>query len=85
MPSPKSAYGPQYVQLGEALQKLRKAAGLTQSQLGEGIGFRGNFVSEVERGNRGLRWSRLLDWLDACGASVHDLADALDAVTDEGR
>jgi transcriptional regulator with XRE-family HTH domain len=67
-----------YVALGEALKKLRQAAGLTQVEAGACVGVRSQFVSEVERGNRGLRWHTLLALLSAYGATLHDLAGALD-------
>jgi hypothetical protein len=41
------------------------------------IGVRSGFVSEVERGNRGLRWHTLLALLSAYGEDLHDLADEL--------
>jgi transcriptional regulator with XRE-family HTH domain len=66
-----------YIALGRALRKLRETAGLTQVQAGERVGIRSTFLSEVERGNRGLRWHTLLAILRAYGADLRDLADAL--------
>ncbi len=52
---------------------------MTQVEAAELAGIRSGFVSAVERGKRGLTWTTLLALLDAYGASLHDLADALDA------
>jgi transcriptional regulator with XRE-family HTH domain len=68
-----------YRRLGRALSALRRKAGLTQVQLGERIGVRGEFVSTVERANRGLRWHKLVAWLDACDATLAELGALLDA------
>jgi transcriptional regulator with XRE-family HTH domain len=67
-----------YVRLGRGLRELRHAASLTQVQAAASIGVRSQFVSEVERGNRGLRWHTLLALLAAYGASLHDLADGIE-------
>jgi transcriptional regulator with XRE-family HTH domain len=69
-----------YIALGRALRSLRRAAGLTQAQAAEQASIRSKFVSEVERGNRGLRWHTLLKLLGAYGADLRDLADAIDDV-----
>jgi transcriptional regulator with XRE-family HTH domain len=78
MPDTKRPNADAYARLGEALKRLRQTAGLTQVSAGEQVGVRSQFVSEVERGNRGLRWHTLLAFLDAYGASLHDLADAFE-------
>jgi transcriptional regulator with XRE-family HTH domain len=77
MPSTKLPNADDYKALGKALRKLRDAAGLTQVEAAERVGVRSQFVSDVERGNRGLRWHTLLALLDAYGADLHDLADAV--------
>jgi transcriptional regulator with XRE-family HTH domain len=69
-----------YARLGQVLRELRHAASLTQVQAAALIGVRSQFISEVERGNRGLRWHTLLALLAAYGANLHDLADGLDSV-----
>jgi transcriptional regulator with XRE-family HTH domain len=78
MSSTKSQNAVVYIRLGEALKKLRQTAGLTQVEASDHVGVRSQFVSEVERGNRGLRWHTLLALLAAYGATLHDLAVALD-------
>jgi transcriptional regulator with XRE-family HTH domain len=68
-----------YIALGCALRKLRKACGLTQVEAADRIGIRSTFVSQVENGHRGMRWHTLLAFLDAYGADLRMLADAIDA------
>jgi transcriptional regulator with XRE-family HTH domain len=80
MTTPKVQHADDYNHLGCALAQLRQASGLTQLQAGDRIGIRANFVSEVERGNRGMRWHSLLKMLDVYGSDLHDLAAALDEV-----
>ena len=78
MPSPKLPHAADYEALGRALRRLREGAGLTQVQAAEQAGIRSKFVSEVERGNRGLRWHTLLALLRAYGSGLHELADTID-------
>jgi transcriptional regulator with XRE-family HTH domain len=78
MPSPKLPHAAEYEALGRALRGLRETAGLTQVQAAEQAGIRSKFVSEVERGNRGLRWHTLLALLRAYGCGLHGLADAIE-------
>jgi transcriptional regulator with XRE-family HTH domain len=75
---PKQPHKAEYERLGRALRQLRHTAGLTQEQAGEHVGARGQFVSEAERGARGLSWHRLLGLLDAYGATLYDLARAVE-------
>lgn len=63
--------------LGLALRQLRDDAGLTQEQVAERAGLDGAYVSRVERGGRDLQWSTLARLLDALGADLHTLADAI--------
>jgi transcriptional regulator with XRE-family HTH domain len=67
-----------YVNLGRVLRDLRQTAGLTQVQAGELINVRSGFISEVERGNRGLRWHTLRALLAAYGADLFDLAEGVE-------
>lgn len=75
---PKQPHKAEYERLGRALRQLRHTAGLTQEQAGEHLGARGQFVSEAERGTRGLSWHRLMGLLDAYGATLYDLARAVE-------
>jgi transcriptional regulator with XRE-family HTH domain len=78
MTSSKLSHIEDYKTLGRALAELRHNAGLTQVQAGEKIGVRSNFVSEVERGNRGPRWHTLLIFLEVYGVGPRELAGALE-------
>ena len=78
MTNPSLPSAAEYAALGRALRELRRSAGLTQKQAAEIVGIRSTFVSLIERGERGMRWHTLLAMLRAYGASLQDLADALD-------
>jgi transcriptional regulator with XRE-family HTH domain len=60
------------------MRELRHRAELTQVEAAEAVDVRPGFVSEVERGNRGLRWHTILALLDAYDADLHDLADCIE-------
>ncbi len=77
MTSPKLPHSDDLKTLGRALAELRKSAGVTQVQASEQVGIRSRFISEVECGNRGMRWPTLLKVLGVYGADLHNLADAL--------
>ncbi|HTD07762.1 MAG TPA: helix-turn-helix transcriptional regulator [Solirubrobacteraceae bacterium] len=66
-----------YVALGRALRKLRRAAKLTQKQAASTIGVGATFISQIENGHRGMRWHTLLAFLAAYGTDLHALADAI--------
>jgi len=63
--------------LGRALRALRNRAELTQAEVAANAGFDGPYLSRAESGERDLRWSTVLRLLDAIGADLHQLADAL--------
>jgi len=48
-------------------------------QAGKTADVRSNFISQVERGQRGMTWTTLLRLLDAYDATLYDLARAHDA------
>lgn len=64
--------------LGRALQRLRNTAGVTQEELAETLGVHPTYVSQVERGKRGVRWYTVLRFLDGLDASLRQLADLID-------
>jgi transcriptional regulator with XRE-family HTH domain len=70
-------------QLGRALAALRAQTGITQEQLAGRLGIDPTYVSQVERGRRGVRWHTVLRFLAGLNATVHQLADELD--TEDGR
>lgn len=71
--------------LGQALRELRTRAGLTQADVAVAAGFDGPYLSRVEGGERDLRWSTVLRFLDAIGADLHQLADAIAEVEKQDR
>jgi transcriptional regulator with XRE-family HTH domain len=66
--------------LGRALRDLRARAGLTQAHVAAEAGFDGAYLSRVEGGIRDVQWSTVLRFLDAIGADLHQLADAITEV-----
>jgi len=67
-----------YATLGRALRALRKRAGLTQVEAAETIGIRSTFVSQIERGERGMRWHTLMAHLDAYHADLRLLGETIE-------
>ena len=63
--------------LGRGLRELRTQADLTQAQVAANAGVDAPYLSRVESGERDLRWSTVLRLLDALGADLHQLADAM--------
>jgi transcriptional regulator with XRE-family HTH domain len=66
-----------YVILGRALRELRTHAALTQEELAAKVGVGSTYVSQVEHGHRGVRWHTLRKLLEALGADLRQLADAI--------
>lgn len=66
------------LQLGRALAALRAHTGITQEQLAGRLGIDPTYVSQVERGRRGVRWHTVLRFLAGVNATVHQLADELE-------
>jgi len=64
--------------LGRALAVLRAQSGLTQEQLARRLGVDPTYVSQVERGRRGVRWYTVMRFLMALEATNHQLADELE-------
>ena len=79
---PKAAYAVDAAQtqlhLGRALAALRAHSGLTQEQLAGRLGVDPTYVSQVERGRRGVRWYTVVRFLTALEATQHQLADELE-------
>ncbi|MGN6373578.1 MAG: helix-turn-helix domain-containing protein [Solirubrobacteraceae bacterium] len=71
--------------LGHALQSLRTTAGVTQEELAQTLGVHPTYVSQVERGKRGVRWYTVLRFLDGLGANLHQLADLMDVVEKQAK
>jgi transcriptional regulator with XRE-family HTH domain len=60
--------------LGRALRELRQRAGLTQKELGLRAGANDTYLSQVETGQRDIRWSTVTRLLHALDATLADLA-----------
>jgi transcriptional regulator with XRE-family HTH domain len=63
--------------LGRALRELRDRAELTQEELGARAGIGASYLSQLENGHRGVSWHSVTRLLDALGADLHQLADAM--------
>ncbi len=66
----------------EALARLRRAARLTQRELGVKMGVNHSTVASFERTGANPRLQSLLRYLDAVGATVSDLAREIDGPSD---
>src|SRR5262245_15764520 len=64
--------------LGRALRGLRDRAGITQEQLAARLAIDPTYVSQVERGRRGVRWHTVLRFLRALQATLGDLATEIE-------
>jgi len=64
--------------LGRATAALRAKSGLTQEQLADRLGVDPTYVSQVERGRRGVRRHRVMRFRAALEATTHQLAEELE-------
>jgi transcriptional regulator with XRE-family HTH domain len=78
VPSERLPKPPEYRTLGLGLRALRRAASLTQIEAGEVVGVRSEFISQVERAERGITWETLVAMLVAYSADLRDLQDEID-------
>jgi transcriptional regulator with XRE-family HTH domain len=76
---------PEYLVLGRALAALRRRAGLTQAQVADAVGISNTFVSQVERGHRGLSWRTLTRVLAVYGVTLRGLVDEIERGEGKGR
>jgi transcriptional regulator with XRE-family HTH domain len=72
--------------LGERLHDLRRAAGLTQTELAGRLGRTGaaakSGISQVEHGRySGVSFNFVIDYVNACGADPAALCDVLNTYT----
>lgn len=61
--------------LGATLRALRERADLTQDQLGERTGMSDTYLSQLENGRRGIRWTTVMRILRALNLDLTDLAE----------
>ena len=59
------------------LHNLRRAAKLTQAQLGAALGMLQSTVSAVELGQRKIEIGEFAAWMTACGATEDERAEGL--------
>jgi transcriptional regulator with XRE-family HTH domain len=64
-----------YTAVGEALRVLRRRAGLTQAQAADQVGVRNTYISQVERGSKGVSVRTMLKLLRVYSADLQALAD----------
>ena len=60
-------------EVGGMLQRIRKAASLTQEQLGQKLGTSTSFVVRLEGGSRGADIADVMVWARACGTEFRAL------------
>ena len=70
-------YSPRSGRFRDLLRQARLAAGLTQEDLAKKLGKPQSYVSKAELGERRLDFIETLDFCDACGADVGEMANAL--------
>jgi predicted transcriptional regulator len=63
--------------VGLALRELRERTDTTQKELAVRSGFADSYISRVEHGRLGVRWSTVMRLMRALDADLHQLADAL--------
>ena len=69
--------------VGQRIQKIRRAKGLTQQQLAEMVGISTNYLSDVERGKSSARIDNLVAIINALGCSADDVFADVINVNDE--
>jgi transcriptional regulator with XRE-family HTH domain len=66
--APRPQHDPRYQRLAGLLLESRKAAGLTQNQLGALVGRTQTYVAKVERCSRRIDPIEMVVWIKACKA-----------------
>lgn len=72
----KTIYQDRYVNLVNALTRIRKSNGLTQTYLAEQLGKPQSYVAKVENFERTLDVLEFVDWCKAIGQSPSELLKA---------
>jgi len=72
-PSPKYAYAPVLVSLGEAIRTLRKAQGISQEELAHRSQIDRAYMSSVERGTQNPGVMTIIRIADALGIAVAEI------------
>jgi transcriptional regulator with XRE-family HTH domain len=74
---PVSLYQAEYQELRELMRRMRKNAGLTQTQMGEVLGVGQSYVSKLERGENFFDVLLYARWCAACGVEAGPTLDKL--------
>ena len=64
--------------LGLAIKKLREARGLTQEELASRAGTTVGTVSRLEAAKSAPAWATVMQFIDALGVSLPELAQAVE-------
>ena len=67
------------VNLGARIRKLRKEQNLTQQQLANMVGISGNYVGDVERGQRNVGVINLIKLSEGLGCTLSDLTTDIES------
>ena len=78
---PVSRHTARYKRLQTALKAARKAAGLTQAQVGERLGRPQSYVNKYETGERRLDVVEFMDVAEVLGATCAELLKAASRTT----
>lgn len=86
MPPPRRSTprSPQHAALGEAVERLRLAAGFTQEELAERMDSDFTQVGGIERGIRNPSYAALVRIAEALGTRPGTIVTLADQVLDEG-
>jgi len=71
--------------LGEAIEELRKEAGLSHEQLADRLGVHPSRVGQYERGRENPTFSTLLRLADALGIKFSELGKRMEKIHESAR
>lgn len=73
-------YSPRYGHFRALLRQIREEAGMNQMSLAAKLGKPQTFISKSELGERRLDYLETADFCEACGVSITQFAERLEAV-----
>jgi transcriptional regulator with XRE-family HTH domain len=71
---------PSLAKLGHAVQRYRKAHGLSQEKLAERTGLHRTYIGGIERGLRNVSFLNLLKLAQALDVSLSELVQGIEAL-----
>jgi len=71
---------PALTKLGHAVQRYRKAQGLSQEKLAERTGLHRTYIGGIERGLRNVSFLNLLKLAQALDVSLSELVQGIEAL-----